>query len=57
MFVLQKERCGDADAQTEIFKGRKYFAELGHFDEYFAKNKRKRVPAGKYFGAFCPRYS
>ena len=57
MFVLQKERCGDADAQTEIFKGRKYFAELGHFDEHFAKNKRKRVPAGKYFGAFCPRYS
>ena len=57
MFVLQKERCGDADAQTEIFKDRKDFAELGHFDEHFVKNTRKRGPAGKYFVAFSPRYS
>ena len=32
------------------------FIELGHFDEHFVKNTRKRGPAGKHFGSFSPRY-
>ena len=31
--------------------------ELGHFDEHFVKNTRKRGPTGKYFEVFSSRYS
>ena len=44
-------------AQPEIFQARRSFLKLGHFDKLFVKNKRKKGPAGKEFGAFTPRYS
>ena len=31
--------------------------DLGHFDKQFIKNKRKKGPARKDFGAFSSRYS
>ena len=31
--------------------------ELGHFDEHFVKNTRKRGPTGKYFEVFSSRYT
>ena len=30
---------------------------LGHFNNQFVKNPRKRDPVGKHFGIFPPRYS
>ena len=33
------------------------FMASGHFGKLFVKNTRKKVPAGKNFGAFSPRYS
>ena len=31
--------------------------ELGHFDNHFIKNTRKKGPAGEHLEAFSPRYS
>ena len=40
-------------AQPKIFQGRNDFVELGHFDENFFKNTRKKkVPQGDIFEVF-----
>ena len=35
--------------QPEVFQGRESFVELGHLDNYFVRNTRKKAPTGKYF--------
>ena len=44
-------------AQPEIFQDRGGFVELAQLDKLFVKNRRKKGPAGKNFGAFSPRHS
>ena len=43
--------------QPEFFQGNGGFLESGHFDKNFAKNTRKKDPAGQNLGIFSPRYS
>ena len=43
-------------AQPKIFQGRGGFVELGHFDNLFVKNTRKKGSSVKNFGAFSPKY-
>ena len=43
-------------AQPDIFQGRGAFVDFGHFDKNFAKNARKKGPAGKNVRDFSPIY-
>ena len=52
----------ECSEQPEIFQGKGgggEVVELGHFDEDFVKNTRKRPEkeVRQDFGFFCPRYS
>ena len=49
--------CDKSDAQPEVFHGGIGFVKLGHSDKPFVKSTRKKVPAGKNFGAFFPRHN
>lgn len=44
-------------AQPDIFQGKAGFVKLGHSNEDFIKNSRKKSPAGKIVEVFCLRYS
>ena len=44
-----QDAFGTPGAQQEIFQGRGGFVELGHFDNYFVKNTRKKGRAAKNF--------
>ena len=39
-------RTLSAFCKKNNFQGREGFVELGHFDKYFVKNARKKVPQG-----------
>ena len=54
--VMKIDKQG-ADAQPEIFQGRRSFVELGHFDKYFVKSKRKIGPSVKNLRVFTHGYS
>ena len=48
----QNKYCLNASVQPEIFQGKGYFVELGHFNKLFAKNKGEKGLTGKHFLIF-----
>ena len=50
--TLTLEKLITSGAQPEMFQGGGGFVKLGHFDKRFAKNSRKKCPAGKILEFF-----
>ena len=43
--------------QPELFQDRGGFVESGHFDKYFVKKTKEKMPQREKLGAFSSRYS